>query len=198
MNSLIKHPDFGEVRVEVIKGEPWFCASDICEILDYTNNRKAISDHCREKGVTKRYTLTNGGKQEAVFINEGNLYRLILKSHMPAAEKFESWVCDEVLPSIRKYGYYIHPSYVLSRKEQNRQNSQYAQLLGKYLTHDDKQRIGRKYGATINTVEYTISREVTNNAMMRDLQERALANKEKELNAYHPDRINEIIKKLTR
>ena len=60
----------------------------------------------RSKGVLKRNTLTNGGKQELVFIDEGNLYRLITHSKLPEAEKFESWVFDEVLPSIRKTGSY--------------------------------------------------------------------------------------------
>jgi hypothetical protein len=67
---------------------------------------KAIKDHCREKGVTKRYSLTEGGKQLLAFINEGNLYRLITRSKKPEAEKFEEMVMDEILPTIRKTGSY--------------------------------------------------------------------------------------------
>ena len=83
------------------------CALQILAIaLGYALPRKAIQDHCKAKGVLKRNTLTNGGKQELVFIDEGNLYRLITHSKLPEAEKFESWVFDEVLPSIRKTGSY--------------------------------------------------------------------------------------------
>ncbi len=92
-------------------GEPWFCAKDVCDVLEYTNNRKAISDHCRAKGVTNRDTLTEGGVQSLSFINEGNLYRLIIKSRKPEAERFEAWVCDDVLPAIRKTGHYVHPAF---------------------------------------------------------------------------------------
>jgi len=74
--------------------------------VGYKNTSKAVTDHCREGGVTKRYTPTESGEQEMTYINEGNLYRLIIKSRKPEAAPFESWVCDEVLPSIRKTGRY--------------------------------------------------------------------------------------------
>lgn len=94
------------VRVQVINGEPWFVAKDIAEALGYSNPRKAINDHCKEKGVTFRDSLTEGGVQKLKYINEGNVYRLIINSNMPQSESFESWIFDEVLPSIRKRGYY--------------------------------------------------------------------------------------------
>lgn len=87
-------------------GEPWFCAADVCKALGYANSRKAIADNCREKGVTSSYTLTSKGKQALTYINEGNLYRLIIKSRKEEAQRFEAWVCDEVLPAIRKHGSY--------------------------------------------------------------------------------------------
>lgn len=94
------------IRVQVINGEPWFVAKDIAEALGYSNSRKAINDHCKEKGVTFRDSLTEGGVQKLKYINEGNVYRLIINSNMPQSEVFESWIFDEVLPSIRKRGYY--------------------------------------------------------------------------------------------
>lgn len=87
-------------------GEFWFCGTDVCSILGYTNAPKALKDHCKEKGITKRYTLTEKGNQELIFINEPNLYRLIIKSRKPEAEPFEAWVFEEVLPQIRKKGSY--------------------------------------------------------------------------------------------
>ncbi|EIJ73004.1 hypothetical protein E5Q53_09890 [Haemophilus parahaemolyticus] len=88
------------------KGEIWFCGTDVCNILGYQNSRKALQDHCKEAGVTKRYTPTTSGNQEITFINEPNLYRLIIKSRKPEAERFEAWVFEEVLPQIRKTGSY--------------------------------------------------------------------------------------------
>ena len=89
------------------KGDPWFCAKDVCTVLGYTNDSKAVKDHCKPWGITKRYLSTSSGGQELTFINEGNVYRLgIIRFHKPEAKRFEYWVYDEVLPSIRKAGRY--------------------------------------------------------------------------------------------
>lgn len=88
------------------KGEIWFCGTDVCNILGYVNPRDAISKHCKVGGVAKRDTPTTSGNQEITFINEPNLYRLIIKSRKPEAERFEAWVFEEVLPQIRKTGRY--------------------------------------------------------------------------------------------
>lgn len=104
--------DFEENIIRTViddDGETLFLAKDVCDVLGYANSRKAVSDHCKEKGVTKRDTLSKGGKQQATFINEPNLMRLIVKSKLPAAEKFEAWVFEEVLPTIRKTGKYESP-----------------------------------------------------------------------------------------
>ena len=95
------------VRVITDKNqEPWFCGTDVCDILGYSNSRDAISKHCKAGGVAKRYTPTKSADQEMTFINEPNLYRLIIKSRKPEAEPFEAWVFEEVLPQIRKTGKY--------------------------------------------------------------------------------------------
>ena len=109
MNELqiFNNPEFGEIRTIEIEGKPYFVASDVAAALGYANPRKAVSDHC--KGVTKRDTPTSSGVQSMSYIGEGDLYRLIMKSKLPSAEKFESWVMDEVLPSIRSTGYYVKP-----------------------------------------------------------------------------------------
>ncbi len=109
MNTSIQTFQFQTslLRVEPDKdGNPLFCAKDVCLVLGYSNDRDAVARHCKTKGVVKRDTLTDGGQQSLTFIDEGNLYRLIIKSNKPEAEPFESWVCDEVLPSIRKTGSY--------------------------------------------------------------------------------------------
>lgn len=91
------------------RGEPWFLANDVCAVLGYANPRQAIQKNCKDRGVSKRDTPTSSGIQAMTFINEGNLYRLIVKSRKPEAEKFEQLVMDEILPTIRKTGRYESP-----------------------------------------------------------------------------------------
>ncbi|NNI05455.1 hypothetical protein C2802_06055 [Pasteurella multocida] len=100
---------FKDLPVRIITDQNldfWFCANDVCAILDYTNPRQAIQKNCNPKGVSIRDTLTAGGTQSMIYINEPNLYRLIIKSRKPEAEPFETWVFEEVLPQIRKTGKY--------------------------------------------------------------------------------------------
>lgn len=117
MNELqiFNSPEFGDIRTVEIDGKPYFVGADVAKALGYSNPRKAIIDHC--KGVTKRDTPTSSGVQSMSYINEGDLYRLIAKSKLPSAERFEAWVFDEVLPSIRKNGGYIAGQETLSDEE---------------------------------------------------------------------------------
>lgn len=86
-------------------GEPWFVAQDICDILEHTNSRMALQSlDDDEKGVSKVYTL--GGEQEVNIINESGLYNLIFRSNKPQAKTFRKWVTSEVLPAIRRQGFY--------------------------------------------------------------------------------------------
>lgn len=109
MNELqfFNSEEFGEIRTIEIDGKPYFVGTDVAKALGYNNPRDAVSRHC--KGVVKRDTPTSSGIQSMSYINEGDLYRLIMKSKLPSAEKFESWVMDEVLPIIRKTGSYQKP-----------------------------------------------------------------------------------------
>lgn len=96
-----------DIRIIVENGEPLFCAPDVCKALGYANTADALRKHCREDGIAKRDTIDNlGRKQHTTFINEQNLYRLIMRSQLPSAERFQDWVCGEVLPTIRKTGTY--------------------------------------------------------------------------------------------
>lgn len=95
---------FGKVRILYEDGKPLFCGTDVCKALGYKNQHDALTRHC--KGVVKRYPLTNGGKQQMNFLPEGDLYRLITHSKLPSAEKFERWVFDDVLPTLRQTGQY--------------------------------------------------------------------------------------------
>ncbi len=104
--EICRNDEFGELGVMIIDGKEYFPATQCAKILGYSNPQKAVRDHCDEEGCTKRSVLTNSGTQEMKFINEGNLYRLIVRSKLPAAKKFEHWVFDEVLPEIRRTGGY--------------------------------------------------------------------------------------------
>lgn len=107
-NELIrfKNQEFGEIRSTLINDEPWFMLADICRVLDINNSRQAKT-RLNEKGVITNDILTSGGNQKADFINESNLYKLIFQSRKQQAEKFTDWVTSEVLPSIRKQGFYM-------------------------------------------------------------------------------------------
>lgn len=93
-----------QVRSTLINGAPYFVGRDVAVILGYSNTKDAISRHC--KGVVKHDLLTNGGKQVFSFIPESDVYRLVIHSRLPEAEKFERWVMEDVLPSIRQTGGY--------------------------------------------------------------------------------------------
>ena len=106
MNDLkvFSSTEFGELGVMLIDGKEYFPATQCAKILGYKNPQEAIRQKC--KGVRKTLTPTNGGNQPVNYIPEGDLYRLIVSSKLPSAEKFERWVFDEVLPMLRKTGSY--------------------------------------------------------------------------------------------
>lgn len=106
MNELqiFNNEEFGQIRTVEIDGKPYFVANDVAKALGYVETAKAVRTHC--KGVSEVDIPTNGGLQKAKVIPEGDIYRLIIRSQLPDAEKFESWVFDEVIPSIRKTGKY--------------------------------------------------------------------------------------------
>lgn len=106
MNELkvFQNSEFGELGVLTIDGKEYFPATQCAKILGHENPARAIRKYC--KGVTEVVTPTNGGNQPTKFIPEGDLYRLIVRSKLPSAEKFERWVFDEVLPELRHTGSY--------------------------------------------------------------------------------------------
>jgi len=104
--QIFSNPNFGEIRVDEVNNEPVFCLADVCKALDIKNVSDCKS-RLNQKGVVITDTLTNGGVQQMTFVNESNLYKCIFQSRRPDAEKFQEWVFDEVLPSIRKHGAYL-------------------------------------------------------------------------------------------
>jgi prophage antirepressor-like protein len=193
--SIFQHPDFGTVRNMVIKGEPWFVAKDVCDILGLTNSRKATAGlDDEEKGVT--ISDTPGGQQSLTIINESGLYSLIMQSRKPEAKAFKKWVTSEVLPSIRKYGYYISPTAQLSRKERNAIERSYLKALNKYITEEDIYKVSKKMRCSDSHVRNVLNGFHRDNDVMRVLQARALANKNQWEDAYSPAKMDEVLSQL--
>ena len=110
MNNEIRifdSTEFGAIRTAEINGKPYFVANDVAKALGYNYPKDAISRHCR--GAINHLYLTKGGLQEVKVIPEGDIYRLIVRSNLPSAERFEKWVFDEVIPQIRQTGGYNLP-----------------------------------------------------------------------------------------
>ena len=110
--QIFKNEVFGEVRVAGTNEEPLFCAKDVATALGYSDTADAIQRHCKS-GKKVFCPHKNGmGGTNMVYIPEKDVYRLIMRSNLPNAEQFQDWVCDEVLPSIRKHGGYLTPDKI--------------------------------------------------------------------------------------
>lgn len=104
---LFSNPEFGSVRTVVIDEATYFVAVDVARALGYSDAIGAVKQHCR--WVAKHsipHPQSPGKLIEVNVIPEGDMYRLVMRSQLPSAERFEMWVCDEVIPSIRKAGFY--------------------------------------------------------------------------------------------
>ena len=104
--KIFENEEFGSVRTMEINGEPYFVGKDVAEILGYANTSKALIDHVDDEAKLNNETLSSLGQRGGWLINESGLYSLILSSKLPTAKKFKRWVTSEVIPSIRKNGYY--------------------------------------------------------------------------------------------
>ena len=101
---------FGNQEIRTVTdehGEAWFVANDVCKALELTNPHKALADHVDREDLTQREALTSGGLQKLNHVNESGLYALIFGSRKESAKRFKRWVTSEVLPAIRKNGYYV-------------------------------------------------------------------------------------------
>ena len=118
MNELqiFNNPEFGEIRIIEMDGEPWFVGKDVAEILGYANPSKALSDHVDAEDKLNNESLSslnlNLGQRGGWIINESGLYSLVLSSKLPNAKKFKHWITHEVIPIIRKHGAYMTPDVI--------------------------------------------------------------------------------------
>ena len=113
---IFNNPEFGEIRTIEEDGKVLFCGKDVAAALGYKDTTNAIKQHCR--GVVKRHLTDSLGRDQITnFIPEGDIYRLAAQSELPGADGFESWIFDEVLPSIHKHGGYIANQESMSPEE---------------------------------------------------------------------------------
>ena len=187
VNALVAqvaaHDDFGQFRfIKKDNGEIWFVAVDICKILGYKNSRKAVSDHVEaedKKSVDLNSVTNRDGirdavsdgwiKNEVTIINESGLYSLIFGSQLPTAKKFKRWVTSEVLPSIRKHGFYALPQEetvtlqikgaknlsAFKEKYPNIKFSEKAYLIGTYFEDGvENEETFIRYDLTVNLNDY--------------------------------------------
>lgn len=124
--KIFNSPDFGEIRTAGSADNPLFCLADVCRVLDLQAG--ATKNRLSQKGINSINTLTNGGHQEMIYINEQNLYKVIMRSDKPQAEPFQNWVCGEVLPTIRNTAIHESPDLgAISLLETTKENDRVSQ-----------------------------------------------------------------------
>ena len=113
--QIFESAEFGKVRTMTdSEGEPLFCGRDVAVALGYKRASEAVAQHVEKEDTMKCRTLTNGGAQQLLYVNESGLYALIMGSKLESARRFRHWVTSEVLPAIRKQG-----GYMVAREEES-------------------------------------------------------------------------------
>lgn len=123
--QLFSHPELGELKATIKNGEPWFLAGDVCRVLGIKNSRDAVNEigkklksaGIEDVGIADTLIQTAGGKQKTTIINEQIFYELVFNSRKQKAVLFRAWVTGEVLPSIRKHGFYRTEGKMIRRVE---------------------------------------------------------------------------------
>lgn len=166
--QLFKHEEFGELGVLEINGKTYFPASACAKTLGYSNPRDAIARHCREvvkhdgvSSTTNQYGVETRQYVKMNYISEGDLYRLITHSRLPAAVRFESWVFDEVLPTIRKNGAFVpNMEAIVAQAVQLVIPQVIAALVPCLAPLKPKQRIRRRVTSAVERLETPLRMEV--------------------------------------
>lgn len=194
--AVISSPEFGEVRSIMVKGEPLFVAKDICDVLGISNSRDAMN-RLDEDEKAMSVLPTQFGKKSMNMVNESGLYNLIFQSRKPEARAFRKWVTQEVLPNIRKYGFYMTPEKAMDVSTEKKLRKQMLAEMEKYLIDEDIRKCARRFGTSELTIQSVVKGNYVNNDMMADLQQRAIANREKWFDAYGQGRMLEVLGILT-
>lgn len=180
MNQLIKHPQFGAVRIETINKEPWFCGKDICESLNYSKDTSSALAKLDHDEKLMRKISVSGQNRDVLFVNESGLYALIIRSNKPIAKKFRKWVTSEVLPAIRKYGTYSTDSKIMDRAKKRAEVRAVKVLLNEVdntLSATDKRIIAKQCLTDVHEVRQVLQGNKEDVHMMSLLYARATGNK---------------------
>lgn len=188
--KVISHPEFGKIRTEMVKGEPWFCAKDVCQAFGDNQYKRTLSNlDDDEKGVA--HIDTPGGKQQVTIINESGFYHLlfmyqpqkgtnkeIADSRVAFLRKFRKWVTSEVLPSIRKTGEYrVVRSGAKRTEAANVELIELLWTIETFLNRGDKTEIAVELGVSRQSMSYVMNGTQRSPKILKALYERALANK---------------------
>ena len=196
--SILQWKEGASVRMQMIQDEPLFAAKDVCELLGLDNSRQAVSRlDDDEKGVINSDTL--GGKQELTFVNESGMYALIFQSRKPQARVFRKWVTGEVLPSLRKYGYYVDPGAQLTDEQREELERVMMGRMRRYLSRRDYIQVARSTGYPVWFVQRVVACQAGGHAgsVMLALQERALKNCQEYVNPLSEARMTSVIERLS-
>lgn len=193
--AVISSPEFGEIRNVVVDGIPLFVAKDICDALGISKYRDAMTRLDEDERMSISVD-TLGGKQSMTAVNESGLYTLVFQSRKPEAKAFRKWVTGEVLPNIRKHGFYMTPEVAMSAKNVKRLRKQMLEQMRKYLIEEDVRKCARRFGVAARYVHCVLRGEFDNNDMMAFLQEKAMENREKWFDAYGHSRMTEVLNTL--
>lgn len=193
--AVISNPEFGEIRNVMVDGEPWFVAKDICDALGISKYRDAITKLDEDERMSI-FVDTPGGRQSMTSVNESGLYLLIFQSRKPEAKTFRKWVTKEVLPNIRKHGFYMTPETAMSLKTAKRTRKQMLELMRKYLTEEDIRKCRRRFGMADMAIRCMLRGTYERNDAMAYLQQRAMANRERWFDAYEYGRMTEVLNAL--
>ena len=196
--SILQWKEEASIRMQMVDGEPWFAAKDLCELLGLDNSRQAVSRlDDDEKGVISSDTL--GGKQELTFVNESGMYALIFQSRKPQARAFRKWVTGEVLPSLRKYGYYVAPGAQLTDEQREELERVMMGRMLRYLSRRDYIQVARRTGYPVWYVQRVVAGQAGGHAgsVMLALQERALKNRREYVDPLSEARMTSVIEQLS-
>jgi prophage antirepressor-like protein len=195
--AVISSPEFGEIRNVMVDGEPYFVAKDVCEVLGLSKYRDAFSRLDEDERASIKVD-TLGGPQDMVAVNESGLYTLVFQSRKPEAKTFRKWVTKEVLPNIRKHGFYMTPETAMNLRNVKRVRKQMLAEMKKYLIEDDLRKCAKRFGMSDMSVRCVLNGSYEHNDAMAYLQQQAMSNREKWFDAYGHGRMTEVLNALTR
>ena len=177
--QILEKPELGQVQMKLIKGEPWFVAKDVCDVLELSDVNKSVTRLDDDEKLIRKI-FVSGQNREMWTVNESGLYNLIFRSTKPQAKVFRKWVTTEVLPSIRKYGYYSTDARKMKRAIDRAERKEIKKLLESLrssLSATDLRQVARQCHCKKWEVDDVLSGRVEDATMLSLLYARATGNR---------------------